>query len=139
VSWFTHKIIYKVGSGSPVSMPDAVTVLPVYKASENVFRTAGGVRKRSRKGVWAGCKIKWMVEASDLTYFDNLLTAENGDGTGTEFNLTVNNGTTYYNAHLASDPDIKPLDGKNVGLEINLEFEFVARISTFPTNLHLGS
>lgn len=120
-------------------MPDAVLVTPNYEPTENIFKTAGGTRKRSRKGIWAGCKIKWQVEASDLTYFDDLLTAEQNDATGTEFNLSLDNGSTYRRAHLTQKPDIKPLADKNVGLEIVLEFEFVLRLSAYPTSLHLGS
>lgn len=140
MGWFQHNIKYKIGSsGQAVVVPNAVVVTPKYTLSEAIFKSKSGTRYRKRHGIWAGCKIKWILEGTELSNITSMLTAEQGDGTGTEFYLSLDGGTTYYRAHLTQDPEIKPVQDKNVGLEINLEFEFVSRLSAMPTNIHLGS
>lgn len=139
MGWYKHTILYKAGTGQPSSVPDAIVVTPKYTLSEAIFKSLSGTRYRKRHGIWAGCKIRWQLGATELSSITSMLTVEQNDCDSTPFYLSLDGGTTYYRAHLAQDPEIKPLQDKNAGLEITLEFEFVTRISSMPSNLHLGS
>ncbi len=137
MSWFKHTLYYKIGNGSAVALPEPVSVAPVYELSESEFRTAAGVRRRNRKGVWVGCKIHWQVTENDITTISTMLSAESSESDNSSFYLSLDNTQHFYRAHLAKDPDIKPLEKKNAGLDITLEFIFVTRQSSYPS-LHLG-
>ncbi len=130
---FRHDVRWTgVNSGT---MPAPVSVVPVYRIQENVVKTKGGARRRNRHGIWAGCKIIWTLEPSELASLDNLLAAENG----ANFTLSLDGGVTYRGAALSNDPDPKSLGGVNVAVEIALEFEFTTRLSAVASPVHLGA
>lgn len=133
---FIHAVCWRSGS-STGTMPAPVSVVPVIAISENVVKTAAGARHRKRHGIWLGVKIKWTLETGELADLNAMLVAENSDTTA--FELSLNNGTTYRNAALAADPDAAPYSGVNVAVDVELEFEFTARLSAFPTPVHLGT
>jgi hypothetical protein len=118
-------------------MPDPVSVIPLYRRQEAVFKTKGGVRRRALKGVWGGCKIKWILDPTGISLLEQLLAAEAADTDTTPFQLALD-GATYMRAHLTQDPDLQPLKDTNVGLQVQLEFEFVSR-SGYVTPIHLGA
>lgn len=120
------------------TMPDPVSVIPSPRISENVFKTAAGARRRKRKGIWQGVKIRWILSADEVAILDSLLTAENDDSDAVPFTLSLD-GTTYRRAGLASDPDLKPAKDSNVALDVTLEFEFYDRLSAPVSPVHLGA
>ena len=133
---FIHSVCWRSGS-STGTMPAPVSVTPILAISENVVKTAAGVRHRKRHGIWLGVKIKWTLEPSVLATLNAMLVAENSDTTA--FELSLNNGTTYRNAALASDPDASSYQGVNVAVDVTLEFEFTTRLTAFPSPVHLGT
>lgn len=120
------------------TMPDAVSVIPTNKISENIFKTKAGARRRSRKGIWLGCKIHWVLAPSEVATLDSLLAAENADTDLVPFTLALD-GTTYRRAGLAKEPDGKPPKDTNVAWDVTVEFEFYTRLSAPASPSHLGA
>jgi hypothetical protein len=119
-------------------MPDPVSVIPVVKLAENVFKTAAGTRRRKRKGLWLGVKIRWVLAPSEVATLDSLLAAENADTDAVPFTLSVD-GTTYRRAGLSKEPEGKPPKDTNVAWDVTLEFEFYDRLSAPASPSHLGA
>ncbi len=120
------------------TMPDAVSVVPTYTLSEAIFKTKAGDRRRRRRGIWAGCKIHWVLSPEEVATLDSLLAAENADSDATPFTLTLD-GTTYRRAGLSKDPDMKPSKDTNSSLDVQLEFEFYGREAGFDAPAHMGA
>jgi hypothetical protein len=137
MGWFQH-VVKWTGSNSG-TMPTPISVEPKYEFKQAIFKTAAGTMKVSRKGIWAGVKAKWWIEPDELATLELMLAAENADTDAVPFTISFNNGTTYRRARLTKDFDPKPLQGINAAVEVELEFEFTARMSSLPSPLHLGT